>query len=64
MENDFRVREINAKDRATFQNERNERDVRKETKFVETTGTKINAESEMESLFGIPSLRNGPLEKL
>ena len=50
VENDFRIREINAKERATFQNEGNQRDIYKETKRVETTGTKINAESEMESL--------------
>ena len=51
VENDFRIREINAKERATFQNEGNQRDKR-----VETTGTKINAESEMESLLLVLSL--------
>ena len=50
VENDFRIREINAKEWATFHNEGNQRDIYKETKRVETTGTKINAESEMESL--------------
>ena len=50
VENDFRIREINANERATLHNEGNQRDTYKETKRVETTGTKINAESEMESL--------------
>ena len=50
VEIDFRIREINAKEWATFHNEGNQRDIYKETKRVETTGTKINAESEMESL--------------
>ena len=50
VENDFRIREINAKEWATFHNEGNQRDIYKETKRVETTGTKINAESEMQSL--------------
>ena len=39
VENDFRVKEMNAKERATFQNDGNERNVHKETKLVETTGT-------------------------
>ena len=56
VENDFRIREINAKESATFQNEGNQGDVYKETKLVETTGTKINEESEMESLLLVLSL--------
>ena len=50
VENDFRIKKINAKEWATFHNEGNQSDIYKETKRVETTGTKINAESEMESL--------------
>ena len=53
VENDFRIREINRKEWATFHNEGNQRDIYKETKRVETTGTKINAESEMESLLQV-----------
>ena len=36
MENDFQIKEINAKESVTFQNEENERDLHKETKRVET----------------------------
>ena len=39
MENDFRIKEINAKERVTFHNEENKRDVHKETKVGETTET-------------------------
>ena len=56
VENDFRIKEINAKERPTFQNEGNQGNIYKETKRVETTGTKINAESEMESLLLVLSL--------
>ena len=56
VENDFRIKEINVKERPTFQNEGNQRNIYKETKRVETTGTKINAESEMESLLLVLSL--------
>lgn len=66
MENDFRVKEMNAKERATFQSDGNEHNVHKETKHVETTGTKFNKSSEMETLFVALSLnvRRGPSEEI
>ena len=51
VENDFRIKEMNAEERATFQNKGNWRDVYKETKVVETTGLKFNVKSEMDTLF-------------
>ena len=51
VENDFRIKEINAEERVTFQNKGNWRDVYKETKLVETTGLKLNLKSEMATLF-------------
>ena len=51
MENDFRVKEINAEERETFQNKGNSRDVYKETKLLKTTGLKLNLKSEMNTLF-------------
>ena len=50
-ENDFRIKEINAEERVTFQNKGNLREVYKETKLVETTGLKLNLKSEMAPLF-------------
>ena len=57
MENDCRMKEINARGRVTFQKER---------KHVETTGTKFNKSSEMETLFVALSLnvRRGPSEEI
>ena len=43
MEKDFSVKEINVKERERFQNEGNLSHVHKDTKLVETTGTKFNA---------------------
>ena len=37
MENHFRIKEINAEERVTFQKKVNSRDVRQETKRFETT---------------------------
>ena len=49
-ENDFRIKEINAEEKVTFQNKGNGRDVYKETKLVETTGLKLNLKFEMDIL--------------
>ena len=51
------MKEVNAKGRVTFQKER---------KHVETTGTKFNKSSEMETLFVALSLnvRRGPSEEI
>ena len=43
MERDFSIKELNVKERKTFQNEGNLSNVHKDTKLVETTGTKFNA---------------------
>ena len=51
MENDLRIKEINAEERVTFHNKGNWRDVYKETKLVETTWLKLNLKSEMDTLF-------------
>ena len=51
VENDFRVKEINAEERETFQNKGNSRDVYKETKNFQTTGLKLNLKSEKDTLF-------------
>lgn len=42
MENDFLIKEINAKETVTFKNEENLRDFNKEAKIVEKTRTKLN----------------------
>ena len=39
VENGFPMKEMNAEERITFQNEGNERNVHKETKLVETSET-------------------------
>ena len=49
--NDFRTKEINAEEGATFHNKGNWPDVYKETKLVETTGLKLHLKSEMDTLF-------------
>ena len=54
VENDFRMKEMNAKKRITFQNKVNYREVHKEPKLVETAGTKLNVYSEMKTLFVVP----------
>ena len=54
-ENDFRIKEINAEQKVTFQNKGNGRDVYKETKLVETTGLKLNLKSEMDTFFWLGS---------
>ena len=56
MEKDFSVKEINVKERETFQNEGNLSDVHKDTKLVETTGTKFNAQSEKKNWY-FPQVR-------
>ena len=52
MENNFQIKEIKVRERIAFWNEGN----CKETKLVETSGTKKNVSSEMETLFVVLSL--------
>ena len=51
VENDFRVKEINAEERETFLSKGNSRDVYKETKMFKTTGLKLSLKTEVDTLF-------------
>ena len=59
MEKDFSVKEINVKERETFQNEGNLSDVHKDTKLVETTGTTVQRIIRKKKLVLSPSTNKG-----